>query len=130
MPTTLPKPNALSTLNTVQPRMAKVQVDSPTALIDVNQPEILDLIRQALVDCGLKHEAAAAIAGVKPSQFSAALNGEGNFGARWIWAQDDRFILRLLELVMEARNLTPENVRAIQRKRIVELVDLLLRECA
>jgi hypothetical protein len=100
------------------------------ALIGVNPPEILGLIRQALVDVGLKHEAAAAAAGVKPSQFSAALNGQGNFSAAWIWAQDDRFVLRLIELAIEARQLTPENVSAIRRRRIVELIDLLLAESA
>lgn len=126
----LPKSDPLTRVNTVQPRMVKIEADSHEALIDVNQPEILDLIRQALADVGLKHEAAAAIAGVKPSQFCAALSGQGNFGARWIWAQDNRFVLRLLELVMATRGLTPANVRAIQRQRIVELVDLLLRECA
>lgn len=110
--------------------MARVQVDSRTALIDVNQPEILALIRQALSDVGLKHEAAAAAAHVKPSQFSAALNGQGNFGATWLWAQDDRFLLRLFELVMEARQLTPANQQAVRRRRIVELIDLLLSESA
>lgn len=152
MPTTLPKHKALtrlntvqagkgttssgrtaepvSRLNTVQARMAKVHADSREPLIDVNRPEILSLIRQALADVGLKQEAAAAIAGVKPSQFSAALNGQGNFGATWIWAQDDRFLLRLLELVMDARHLTPASARALRMKRIVELVELLLTECA
>jgi hypothetical protein len=110
--------------------MVKIEGDSPTGLIDLNQPEILDIIRQTHIDVGLKQEAAARIAGVKPSQYSAAINGQGNFGATWIWAQDDRFILRLLENVMDARQLRPENVKAIQRRRIVELVDLLLRECA
>lgn len=130
MPATVPKPSALSRLNTVQPRALKIQTDSQTALIDVNQPEILDLIRQALLDVGLKQEAAAKIAGVKPSQFSAALNGQGNFGATWIWAQDDRFILRLVELVMDARQLTAESANEIRRRRIVELIDLLLAETA
>lgn len=110
--------------------MAKVQADSGAALIDVNQPEILSLIRQTLSDVDLKQEAAAAIAGVKPSQFSEALNGRGNFGVTWLWAQDDRFVARFLELFVEARQLTPESVSLIRRKRIVELIDLLLQETA
>lgn len=121
---------ALSRLNTVQPEPIKVQPGSRPAFIDVNQPEILDLIRQTHADVGLKQEAAAVLAGVKPSQYSAALNGTGNFGATWIWAQDDRFIVRLLELVSEARGLTPANVSAIRRRRIVELIELLLAETA
>lgn len=131
MPTTMTKDAPLSRLNTVQPRMAKIHAPDGSALIDVNQPEILPLIRQTLVDVGLKHEAAAAIAGVKASQFSAALNGTGNFAAAWLWAQDDRFLLRFVENVMDARRLTPENAKEVRRRRIVELVDLLTKElCA
>lgn len=130
MPSSLPKSPVRTALNTVQSRMAKVQADSGAALIDVNQPEILSLIRQTLSDVDLKQEAAAAIAGVKPSQFSEALNGRGNFGVTWLWAQDDRFVARFLELFVEARQLTPESVSLIRRKRIVELIDLLLQETA
>jgi hypothetical protein len=123
MPPTLPTPDALTRLNAVQPRMA-------SALIDVKPGEILGLIQRALRDVGLKQEAAAAVAGVKPSQFSAALNGQGNFGAAWLWAQDDRFLARLVELMTDARRLTPERVSALRRQRIVELLDLLLTEVA
>lgn len=126
MPAILTKPDALSHLNTVQMRMAKVQVDSPEALSGLNRAEILDLIRQAMTAAGLKQQAAAAAAGVKESQFSAALNGQGNFGARWLWAQDDAFWLAFIALVMEARSLTPENARAVRAGRIAELVKLLL----
>ena len=123
MPTTLQTGDALTRLNAVQPRMA-------SALIDVKPGEILDLIRRAMHDVGLKQEAAAAVAGVKPSQFSAALNGVGNFGASWLWAQDDRFLMRLVELVLDARRLTPANQSVPRRQRIVELIDLLLAEVA
>jgi hypothetical protein len=114
---------ALTRLNSVESRLT-------TALIDVNPSEILDLIRRALDDVGLKHAAAARLAGVKESQFSAALAGRGNFGAAWLWAQDDRFLLRLCELMHEARRLSPANASVVRRRRIVELVELLLTECA
>lgn len=114
----------------VQAHSVHLHAPSPEPLIDVKPSAILGLIKQAMTDVGLKQEAAAAIAGVKPSQFSSALNGQGNFGATWLYAQDDRFILRLVELVMETRQLTPENVSAIRRRRIVELLDLLLEEVA
>lgn len=128
MPSTVTKDSPLSRLNAVQPRMAKIQPSDGSALIDVNQPEILPIIRQTLLDVGLKHEAAAARANVKPSQFSAALNGTGNFAAAWLWAQEDYVLLRFIENVMEARRLTPEQAREVQRRRIVELVDLLTKE--
>lgn len=130
MPSTLQTSSALTRLNSVQSRMAKVNGDSVAALSDVKPGEILELIRRAHVDVDLKHEAAARAAGVKPSQYSAALNGHGNFGASWLWAQDDRFLARLLELVSDARQLTPERVSALRRRRIVELIDLLLVEVA
>lgn len=124
------KAEALTRLNTVQPSPVKVQLDSRETLIDVNQPEILDLIRQTHADLRLKQDAAARIAGVKPSQYSAALNGQGNFGATWIWAQDDLFVSHLLDLIKAARGLTEENVRVLRRRRIVELIDLLLAEAS
>lgn len=108
----------------------EVHADSVETLIDVNQPEILDLIRDAMQAVGLKQEAAAAVAGVKPSQFSAALNGQGNFGARWLDKQDNTFWLKFIELVMQARGLTPESKSAVRRQRIVELIELLLVEAA
>lgn len=130
MQPTLPVGDALTRLNAVRTRMAPVHADGASALIDVNQPEILAVIRQTLHDVGLKHEAAAAVARVKPSQFSAALNGQGNFGASWLWAQDDVFFARFLANVQAARQLTPERTSAVRRQRIVELIDLLLTECA
>lgn len=127
---TMTKAEALTRVNSVQLKPAKVHLDSGESLIDVNQPEILDLIRQAHYDCGLKQEAAARIAGVKPSQYCSALNGQGNFAATWIWAQDDHFVSHLLDLIKAARGLTEENVRAVRRRRIVELVDLLIAEAS
>ncbi len=126
MPATLRNPDPLTRLNSVQGRGIKVQVDSRPTLTDLNHAEILSLIRETLQEVGLKQEAAAAIAGVKPSQFSAALHGQGNFGATWLWAQDDAFLLKLIEKVIAARALTPEQASAVRRQRIVELIGLLL----
>lgn len=124
MAATLLIQEALTRLNSVQPRMVAALIDAKP------QAEVLALIRLAMHDVDLKHEAAARAAGVKPSQFSAALNGQGNFGATWLWAQDDRFLAHFFDLVMTARQLTPESKSAIRRQRIVELIDLLLTESA
>lgn len=122
MPSTLLKPDLLTHLNSVQ-------ATSRGPLTGVNAgSEILHLIRRTLAEVELKHEAAAAFAGVKPSQFSLALAGTGNFGATWLWSQSDVFLLRFVELVMEARGLNPENARAVRACRIVELVRLLTEE--
>lgn len=98
-------------------------------LVGVNRgAEVLAITKRAHADLGLKQEAAAAQAGVKPSQYSTALSGTGNFGLTWLYAQDDAFLLRWIELVMEYRGLTPDNKRAIRACRIVELVRLLTED--
>jgi len=122
MPATLERAAALSQLDSIKTRPAK-------ALIDVDprrNPEILRLIGQALRETDVSQKEAALNAGVKEQQFSAALNGQGNFGATWLWAQPDRFLLRLVTLVMEARGLTHEAAQKARAERIAELVRLLL----
>lgn len=106
-----------------------VKATSHGPLISLNRnAEVLQLIRRVLAEQELKHEAAAREAGVKPSQFSLALNGTGNFGVTWLYAQSDAFLLRFVELLMETRGLTPENQRAVRACRIVELVRLLTED--
>jgi hypothetical protein len=94
----------------------------------VNGRELLAIIRQALAETGVKQDAAAAAARVKESQFSSALNGRGNFGVTWLWAQPDAFLLRFVELLIAARQLTPSASRARRAARVGELVRLLIEE--
>lgn len=92
--------------------------------------ELLSIIRQAMAETDLKQQAAAAAADVKESQFSSALNGSGNFGVTWLWAQSDAFLLRFVELLVAARRLTPAASRARRAARIGELVRLLIEDAA
>lgn len=94
----------------------------------VNGGEVLAIIRQALAETGLKQDAAAAAAHVKASQFSSALNGRGNFGVTWLWAQPDAFLRRFVDLVIAARGLTPAAARSQRAARIGELVRLLVED--
>jgi hypothetical protein len=107
-----------------------VQADSVRHTDRVNDREVLSIIRQAMAETGLKHQAAAATACVKESQFSSALNGTGNFAATWLWARSDVVLLRFVELLISARQLTPAAARARRAARIGELVSLLLDEAA
>lgn len=110
-------------------RLNDVQATSQGPLISVNRAsEVLGIIRRVHHEQGLKQEAAAAQARVKPSQYSLALNGTGNFNVAWLWEQDDAFLLRFFELAMEARGLTPENKRAQRAFKIAELVRLLTED--
>jgi hypothetical protein len=79
-------------------------------------------------ETGLKQQAAAATAGVKESQFSSALNGSGNFAVTWLWTQSDEFLLRFVELLSAARQLTPGAARSARAERVGELVRLLLED--
>lgn len=106
-----------------------VQATSQGPLIGVNRAaEVLAITRRVHHELELKQEAAAAVASVKPSQYSTAINGAGNYAVTWLYAQNDAFLLRWIERVMEARGLTPENKQAIRACRIVELVKLLTED--
>ena len=119
MASTLPKQPPLTGLNSVQ-------ATSHPPLKAVKGREILALIRQAMAETDLKQGAAAAAAHVKESQFCSALNGSGNFGVTWLWPQSDAFLLRFVELLIAARQLTPESARAARAAKIGELVRLLV----
>src|SRR5690242_9879710 len=104
MPLTMDRPSALMQLDSIKARQAK-------ALIDVDprkNPEILHLIGEALRRAGISQKEAALNAGVKEQQFSAALLGQGNFGAMWLWAQPDTFWREFLGLIEASRGLTPQ----------------------
>jgi hypothetical protein len=107
-----------------------VHATSHQPLGGVNGRELLSIVRQAMVETATKQHAAAAAAQVKESQFSSALNGTGNFGLTWLWAQSDAFLLRFVDLLIAARRLTPAATRARRAARIGELVTLLIEDGA
>ena len=121
MPRSVENTVALTALNSIH-------ATSHPPLGVVNGSEVLGLIRQTCAETGLKHQAAAAAARVKESQFSAALNGRGNFAVTWLWAQPDAFLLRFVELLTTARGLTADSSRKQRAARIGELVTLLIEE--
>lgn len=96
----------------------------------VETPALLPLIADAMRLVGLSQKAFALQAEQPESVISEALAGRRHFAIEWLWKQDGVFLLRFFAMVMDARQLTPENISAIRRQRIVELVDLLLMECA
>lgn len=113
-------------------RLGDFGATSPLGQIDPNRKEILAIIRRAKDAVGLSQKAMAIAAGVSESELSEALHGRANrrFDAEWLWRQDDLFLLKFVELLMDARALTPENAAAVRRQRIVQLVELLLQEVA
>jgi len=121
-PSTLTKPDPLMRLNDVQ-----ATAKGPLTGLKTGG-EVLVITKQVHHDLGLKQQSAAARAEVKESQYAAALGGVGNFSLTWLYAQDDVFLLRWIERVMEARMLTPDNRRAVRATRIVELVRLLTED--
>jgi hypothetical protein len=117
----------------VRSRLDAVRTHSAKAGIGAN-PEapsaLLPLIRQAASETGLSQKAMAINAGIPESVLSEALNSRRNFAAEWWWLQPDSFLLRFLDLVTEARQLTPESARLVRANRIKELIGLLLSEVA
>ena len=112
--------------------MRRIRATASKHRTEPKRKEILPVIRRAASAVGLSQKAMAQSAECPESEISDALNDRENrrFDAEWLWRQDDAFLLRFVEEVMEARKLTPENVRAIRRKRIIELIELLLVEAA
>lgn len=91
---------------------------------------LVAIVQQAMSETGLSQKAFAINAEQSQSVVSEAFNGRRTLALGWLWAQDDVFLLRFFELAMKERRLTPEHASAIRRRRIVELMDLLLQECA
>lgn len=124
------QPNDLrSRLDGIRAKGGRIRIE-PNAL--PSQKEILIIVRQTLAETGTSQKKFAKNAGCTESELSEAVNERENrrFDAEWLWKQDDAFLLKFLENVMDARQLTPERVNDVRRARIVELIDLLLREVA
>jgi transcriptional regulator with XRE-family HTH domain len=90
------------------------------------------LVRRVMAETGLSQKAFAIDAGCSPSELSDALNGKENrrFEAEWIYRQNALFLRRFLDALAEERQVTREHARTATRRRIVELLDLLLAEVA
>jgi len=116
----------------VRARLAGIRAKDARVRIDPNQKEVLGCIRRAMSTRGLSQKAFAITARCTESELSDALNGRDNrrFDVEWVWRQDDDFVIAFLDEVTAARGLTPENKSAVRRRRIIELIDLLLQEMA
>lgn len=133
MPSTLPTVEPRTPANSARAALDAIRGRSAKARIAANPPDLtrlLPLLKQAMSETGLSQKAMAINAGQTESVISEALAGRRHFDVEWWWAQPDTFLLKFFELVMDARELTPANISAVRRRRIVELVDLLLIECA
>lgn len=133
MPSTVATGAVRTLANSLRSDLSAVRTRSAKARIDANpveQSTVVALVKQAASETGLSQKTMALNAGVPESTISDALNQRRNFSAEWWWAQPDTFLLRFLELVMDARHLTPESASATRKARIAELVTLLLTEVA
>jgi hypothetical protein len=126
MATSVTEPDVRTPLNSLRGTPAKARIAANPA----GEADLLDLIAQALRATNTSQKAFAIAAEQSPSVISEALCGRRHFAIEWVWAQDDRFLATFFELAQAARRLTPESRSAINRKRIVELLDLLLQETA
>ncbi len=116
--------------NGLRARLDEVRATSQPPAKVSERADLLGLIRSAAADCNLSQKALAINAGCSESELSDGLSGRRNFAAAWIWSQPDTFLLRFVELMTEARGLTPAAVREVRANRIAELIRLLLVEAA
>jgi hypothetical protein len=56
--------------------------------------------------------------------------GKGRLDWGWLWLQDDKFWQEFWPLVAAAKRVTEENRAAVRRARLVEVLAILLEECA
>jgi len=121
MPQTMAQSASLTQLDSIK-------ATSRGPLIDVEAATVLGIVQRVHAELRVKQEYAAMRARVKPQQYSAALNGTGNFSIVWLFAQEPAFLLRWFELAMEAYGLDPTNAKAVRALRILELFRLLTED--
>jgi predicted XRE-type DNA-binding protein len=120
---------ARTQLNSIRGCQAKARIDAnrpeSSDRIDARD-EFVSLIRAAMKDADMSQKAFALNAGVPESVISDGFNGVRNFAADWLWNQPALFWIRLRDRIDEAKQLSPENNKAIRAARIGELVKLLV----
>lgn len=122
MPQTMPQSDALTRLNAVQ-----ATAKGPLTHVHSGH-DILGIVQRVHHELRVKQQYAAGRAGVKESQYSAALHGSGNFSIVWLFGQEPAFLLRWFELAMEHYGLDATNKRAVRANRILELMRLLTED--
>lgn len=133
MARTIASAEDLTRLNTVQPSMAKaeIRVNRVVGAEDtVDDARVLSLIALAIRRADLKQEALAHRAGVKPSQYSSALNGHGGFNVRWLWSHPSAFWNEFLPLLRAEKEQTEAAQRLQRKEHLVRLIELLIVEVA
>lgn len=105
------------------------------ASIDVKSPgfvedDAVSLFFQTLADIGMSDKEAAYTMALDPAQLSRVKSHQARLPFDAIWRLPNRFWVAFNDRIAAARQLTPENQRDERKKRIVELVSLLLQECA
>jgi hypothetical protein len=124
MAATLEKPSVRGQLNSIH-------ATSQGPLTGVNRDHpMLTLLRSVHRETETSQQAGALSAGVKESQYGDGLNGaqNRNYAITWLWGQTDLFVLKFIEKLLEARNLSPENKKAVRVFRILELIKLITEE--
>lgn len=118
--------------NSLRRRLDDIRPNGLSVRIDPNPVGMRALVRRVMAESGTSQKAFALTAGCTESELSDALNGKENrrFEADWIYRQDALFLQRFLNAMAEERAITQQNTRTVARKRIVELIELLLTEVA
>ena len=133
MDESMKQPADLTRLNTVQPQMAKAEITLNRVDLSADtaaDAAMLSLIDKALRRSGAKQEYVSALANVKPSQLSGALNGHGGFNARWLDAFPPEFWSEFIPLLRAAKEPTEESRRLRRRELLITTITLLLAEVA
>lgn len=113
--------------------MAKASIphNSPVSAEDNTlHADAVSLFFETLADIRMSDKEAAYTMVLDPAQLSRVKSGQARLPFDAIWRLPDRFWVEFNDRIAAARHLTPVNASAMRRRRIVELVDLLLQECA
>lgn len=124
MPSSLPNPSPSTPLNSIALQMAKA-----SSVVN-SDADVIALFFDTLAACGLSPKEAAYTMAMDPAQLSRVKAGTARLPIDAMWRLPDRFWLAFRDGIDAAKGLTPENRRAIQRARLIEVITLMLSEVA
>lgn len=133
MPTSVANRPSSTPLNSLALEMAKASTPV-NRQAGVREPaadsDVVSLFFETLAACGFSEKEAAYEMAMDPAQLSRVKNRTARLPIDAMWRLPDRFWLAFRDGVDAAKQLTPENRRAIQRARLIEVITLMLAEVA
>jgi hypothetical protein len=110
---------------------ASIRINAHTAVTEAEGlDEAVSLFFATLAEIGMSDKEAAYTMAMDPAQLSRVKSRQARLPFDAMWRLPPRFWVVWRDRIDQAKQLTPENRAAIRRRRIVELIELLLAEAS